>query len=496
MASRPKNKHKKRKSSSGRTQASRPSKKQRDNQDRVALKNPWSWYSPNAPLLSLAMMVKNEEEFLADALISAKDIVDELIVVDTGSSDRTVEIAREHGAQVFHYMWRDDFSDARNETIRRSSGQWVLILDADERLQIPKERINEFREGLRRYLHDGPYIGVSVSVINTRLDGSVMNSLPSLRFFPRCEEISYRNRVHNQINLADPDAEMMLKLCDFVSIQHLGYDPVVYENRKKSARSLPLIQKMLIDEPDNMVYQFYEGREYVILKEPAKAVQSLEKAVLGILEGKHGYFAETMKTLLTAYEQVNAEPERIITFTEMAIEKSPEQPDFYLFKGFAQRNKGDKISAIDSLLEALKRWDGFVLTEVSQSNPIIEQRLWLVHHTLAEMLWEHERFEEAYTQYLAVVSSDIPQINAHWPKVLNNATALAIEFKDDANLASLLQMLLVRQDTQLDMYFFRIEQLLSFGKVREARTLLEWGLKTSSRVKKHPDYERLKEAVG
>ena len=176
---------------------------------------------------------QNEEEFLEEALISCKDLVDELIVVDTGSSDRTVEIAEAHGAKVFHYAWRDDFSDARNETIRRSNGQWVLILDADERLVIPREKIEVFRRALKRFNPAGPYIGISVDVVNIRLDGSVMNSLPSLRFFPRCEEISYTNRVHNQMKLMDPEVEMSLKLCDFITINHLGYDPVVYEKRKK-----------------------------------------------------------------------------------------------------------------------------------------------------------------------------------------------------------------------------------------------------------------------
>ena len=244
------------------------------------------------------------------------------MVVDTGSSDRTVEIAKAHGAKVFHYAWRDDFSDARNETIRRSTGQWVLILDADERLVIDSDKIASFRRSLQNFTPEGPYVGVSIDVINIRLDGSVMNSLPSLRFFPRCEEIRYQNRVHNQLLLADPEHEMMLKMCDFVTINHLGYDPVVYEQRKKSDRSLPLIQKMLEDEPDNMVYKFYEGREYIIKKQPQLAVQSLEEAVLGILEGKHGYFAETLKTLLTAYEQCDAEASRIIIFTEMGIERS------------------------------------------------------------------------------------------------------------------------------------------------------------------------------
>lgn len=450
----------------------------------------WSWYDPNAPLISMAMMVKNEEEFLEDALLSVRGIADELIVVDTGSSDRTVEIARELGAEVFHYQWRDDFSDARNETIRRSKGQWVLILDADERVKIKPEHISVLRNSLQRFLRDGPYVGISLQVVNVYLDGRVMNSLPSLRLFPRCEEISYRNRVHNQINLMNPEAEMTLKVCDFMTIEHLGYDPVVYEARKKSARSLPLIQKMCEDEPDNMVYRFYEGREFVILKQPEKAVSSLETAVLGILEGKHGYFVETMKTLLTAYEQVGAESERIILFTEMGIEKSPDQPDFYLFKGFAEFNIKRFDAAIGSLKEALKRWDNFVLTDVSQSNPIIEQRRWLAEYTLADMLWTAERYDEAYPHYLKAMETMPEQAN-QWRLSLNNTAALAIEYEDIDNLNKIFMKIMMRSDAQLDMFFFRVNQLKSHERVTEARDLLKWGTSKSSRIRRDPQFAPL-----
>jgi glycosyltransferase involved in cell wall biosynthesis len=81
------------------------------------------------------MMVRDEERFLEDALLSAKDWVDEMVVVDTGSVDRTVEIAKDCGAKVSFFPWQNDFSLARNETIRRSSCDWVAILDADERFR-------------------------------------------------------------------------------------------------------------------------------------------------------------------------------------------------------------------------------------------------------------------------------------------------------------------------------------------------------------------------
>ncbi len=456
---------------------------------------PWSTYDPNAPLLSMAMMVKNEEEFLEEALNSVKGFVDELVVVDTGSTDRTVEIAKAHGAKVFHYAWKDDFSDARNETIRCSTGQWVLILDADERLVIDPARIDSFRRSLRKFTHEGPYVGVSIDVVNIKLDGSVMNSLPSLRFFPRCEEIRYQNRVHNQLLLADPSHEMLLKMCDFVTINHLGYDPVVYEQRKKSDRSLPLIQKMLEDEPDNMVYKFYEGREYVIKKQPKLAVQSLEAAVLGILEGKHGYFAETLKTLLTAYEQSNAKPDRIILFTQMGIEKDPNQPDFYLFKGCAERTSGLDAEAVESLRAALDKWKNFKLTEVSQSNPIIAQRTWLAHLTLGEALWDLERYQEAYLAYLDVLN-ELPGHHEKWSKTLNNTIALAIEYNDETQLKELYTKLFRRGDTSFEMFYFRLEQLIAHQKQTDAQALLQWALKINSRVKKDPKIQELITTLG
>ena len=83
-------------------------------------------------LISLAMIVKNEEAMMAHCLESVKALVDEIIVVDTGSTDKTIDIAKEFGARVYPFKWRDDFSAARNESLKYCKADWVLILDADE----------------------------------------------------------------------------------------------------------------------------------------------------------------------------------------------------------------------------------------------------------------------------------------------------------------------------------------------------------------------------
>jgi len=79
-------------------------------------------------MISLAMIVKNEEATLAHCLESVKPLVDEMVIVDTGSTDKTIEIAGSFGAKIYHFDWCDDFSAARNESLKHCTGDWVLIL--------------------------------------------------------------------------------------------------------------------------------------------------------------------------------------------------------------------------------------------------------------------------------------------------------------------------------------------------------------------------------
>ena len=91
--------------------------------------------SPICVKLSACLIVKNEEQRLAQCLDSLRSLANEIIVVDTGSSDRTVTIAQEYQARVFHFAWNDDFSQARNYAIAQAKGEWILVIDADELLE-------------------------------------------------------------------------------------------------------------------------------------------------------------------------------------------------------------------------------------------------------------------------------------------------------------------------------------------------------------------------
>ena len=102
----------------------------------------------NTPSVSLCMIVKDEADHLARCLRSAKPVVDDIVVVDTGSKDRSADIARAFGARVFEYAWQDDFAAARNVSISAAAGDWIFVLDADEVVS-PKDYAH-FREMVGR----------------------------------------------------------------------------------------------------------------------------------------------------------------------------------------------------------------------------------------------------------------------------------------------------------------------------------------------------------
>src|SRR5262245_15241204 len=149
--------------------------------------------------LSLCMIAKNEEANLSACLASVADLVDEMIVVDTGSTDRTREVATAGGARVYDFTWVDDFAAARNESIRHATGDWILWLDGDEHFD--EENRHKLR-ALKANLN-----GVEAGfVMKQRSWAASSRQAPTLvdqlRLFRNLPAIRWEYRVHEQILLA------------------------------------------------------------------------------------------------------------------------------------------------------------------------------------------------------------------------------------------------------------------------------------------------------
>lgn len=196
--------------------------------------------------ISVCMIVKDEEEMLAAALESVRPVAHEIIVVDTGSTDRTVAMAEAAGARVYRHAWEDDFSKARNQSLQYAHGDWVLILDADERLCA--ESVPVLRKLAQSCLHDV----ISFSVYNVDMDTDQVSFLPSLRMFRNRRGYRYQGRVHNQLVIPPGTSVQRTP----VRIDHYGYTTSLAARRGKYERTARLLERELKDNPDDAFAHF------------------------------------------------------------------------------------------------------------------------------------------------------------------------------------------------------------------------------------------------
>ncbi len=192
--------------------------------------------------ISACMIVKNEEEMLPDCLESIRDWVDEIIIVDTGSTDRTIEIAESFGAKVISQPWEGDFSKHRNYSLDQASSQWLFVIDADERIQ--QEDVGTILQHINQ---DNDSI-LAISVLNVGgKHNEEITSLSSVRFFKRELHLRYEGIVHNQL-VVDPTIAVR-KIP--VNLVHLGYGLSPEKMEAKAQRTIGLLEKQLKDDPNN-----------------------------------------------------------------------------------------------------------------------------------------------------------------------------------------------------------------------------------------------------
>jgi len=214
-------------------------------------------------MLTLSMIVKNEERYLRDCLDSVEGVADEIVLVDTGSTDNTIEIAKEHKAKIFNYEWNDDFSSARNFALEQSSGDWILYMDADERLADSSKR--DIKNLTMIKSKTAYYCTVkSIDEVNGR--PSVMNYV---RLFPNDKSIRFTGRIHEQIENSLIDQNYTLKDSSIV-IEHLGYNLSNEQLKEKAARNLHLLKKEYEKNP-SPYFAFQLGQTYGILNDKRNA---------------------------------------------------------------------------------------------------------------------------------------------------------------------------------------------------------------------------------
>lgn len=196
------------------------------------------------PLLSACLIVKDEAALLPGCLASLEGVVDEVVVHDTGSTDGTVELARATGATVIEGRWDDDFGAARNVALAACRGDWILHVDADERLAPGLDRAG--LEALLRRTSTEDVLGVTID--NRHADGASGTRHQAMRLFRRARG-HWVGRLHEQVVARDGQAPLRRGRTDRLAIDHLGYQPEHMAARDKATRNVRLAEADLADAP-------------------------------------------------------------------------------------------------------------------------------------------------------------------------------------------------------------------------------------------------------
>jgi len=199
--------------------------------------------------VTAALIVRDEEEFIEDCLRSLSGNVDEIALVDTGSRDRTIEIASRFPVTLHHFPWRKDFSEARNFALERATGDWILYVDADERLEVPN------REVYSRLLSERDKVAWKLR-LHPRVGWTAYSEL---RLFRNDQRIRFEGAIHENlwpaIDAVARGDGLAIGDCD-VALHHVGYEA---DQRPKNSRNIPLLRDALARDPNHFFCWWHLG---------------------------------------------------------------------------------------------------------------------------------------------------------------------------------------------------------------------------------------------
>lgn len=309
--------------------------------------------------ISACVIAKNEEENIARCLASYRDIVNEIILVDTGSTDRTVEIARQYNAKVFHFQWHNDFAAAKNFALERAKGQWILFLDADEYLdERTAKKLPSLLEKIQK-----PYNAIGGKIINIDIDqnNKIIDAFINVRIFKGDKHIRYRNKVHETLQHKTGKIHV-LALWDEINIYHTGYSSNII--KKKAERNLAILLDNIQKRGDNPEDYRYLSDCYLSIGDYEKSIQFSRLHIVAGVKSI-GYESKPYKNIVDALYLMQAPKHELEAAIESGIERFPDHPNFYYLYGFFLQREKQYNKALQYLLKAVELHEAYKGIEVN-----------------------------------------------------------------------------------------------------------------------------------
>ncbi len=357
------------------------------------------------PGISQCMIVKNEEANIERALTWGKGIVSERIVVDTGSTDRTMEIARRLGASVYEFPWVNDFSAAKNYAISLARHEWIAFLDADEYFSPEDARkLIPCLTGISNGLYDG----IITAFVDLDNDGKILEVGSHLRVFRNLPGLRYHRRIHECLRKEDNQAFQAADMTSQLSIFHTGYGKAEKQRKAGSRRNLDMILAELGENPNDHEMHGYLGNEYAGMGELVQAEISYQKAISLMPPDQKGIYgvasSEIPRRLLSILTLMPEKGEReLLEIYRLARESWPEDGDYDYIMGQYYGSHGDYRSGERYLRQALGLLERYGYTSKSA---LLSGNILKAHEMLAMCCFNNGNLEECVKITAAALRED------------------------------------------------------------------------------------------
>jgi tetratricopeptide (TPR) repeat protein len=297
--------------------------------------------------LSLCMIMRDEEEHLERCLTSVRGVVDEIVIVDTGSTDGSVAIAERFGARVLHETWSGDFARHRNTSIDAATGDWILILDADEELV--------GGEALRPLLDDPAMEGYSLREINFIGEEAGMEAVvnAAFRVFRNRPEYRYSGALHEQIQgKVDPEGGARSRFVG-IEINHYGYLDGTTEAKRKKDRNMRIVLEEVARKPEDAFTLFNAGVEFQRIEDHETALDYFTRAFRHLASMRQ-YFASLLVRNIIASLKALERYDEAIEVSDDALSAYPDFTDLHYLRGqlhFARREYREAIRCFQRAID-------------------------------------------------------------------------------------------------------------------------------------------------
>lgn len=235
-------------------------------------------------MISLCMIVKDEEARIEQCLLSVKDYVNEMIVIDTGSTDNTIGICERHGAVVYPYVWEENFSAARNFGLQLCQCKWILWMDADEALDESSAKL------LPKIIAETKAKVIALPIFNYYGESEKINEddyylLYQPRLFQNFLGFTFENRVHETLNFPEDFSDEDVQKVN-IPIHHYGYTEDIINEKNKSVRNISILRDELSDPNHSPWIEYHLASELYRIKEYETAFRLVNHSIMLFLKEK------------------------------------------------------------------------------------------------------------------------------------------------------------------------------------------------------------------